>query len=84
MYNKYDPEDCHNYKGISLLNAAYKILSNFILNRLKPQVKGIVSEYQCGFKTWKSTVDHVFMLRQLIEKHYEYNKPLHRLGIYRF
>lgn len=50
IYKKWDPEDCHNYRGISLLNAAYKILSNVILNRLKPYTKEIVGEYQCSFK----------------------------------
>lgn len=44
-------------------------------------MKEIVGEYQCGFKPGKSTVDHVLTLRQLIEKHYEYNKPLNLLFI---
>lgn len=69
----------HNYRGISLLNTANKVLSNIILNRLKPYVNIIVGEYeyQCGFKPAKSIVVHIFTLRQLIEKHYKYNKPLH-------
>jgi len=44
-------------------------------------MKEIVGEYQCGLKPGKSTVDHIFTLRQLIEKHNEYNKPLYPLFI---
>jgi hypothetical protein len=51
------------------------------LNKFKPYAKEIVGEYQCGFKPGKSTVDHMFRRRELIEKHYEYNKPLHLLFI---
>lgn len=46
---------------------------------MKPYVKEIMGE--CGFKQGKSTADHVFMLRQLTEKHLEYNKPLYLLFI---
>lgn len=45
-------------------------------------MKEIVGEYQCGFKPGKSTVDYMFTLRQLIEKRYEHNKPLHLLFIH--
>lgn len=40
-------------------------------------MREIVGEYQWGFKLGKSTVDHVFTAKELIEKHYEYNKLLH-------
>lgn len=79
IYKKGSPEDCHNNRGISLLNAAYKELSNINLNRLKPCVNEKVDKYQCGFKPEKSTVDYIFTLRQLIEKYCEYNKRLHLL-----
>jgi hypothetical protein len=51
--------NCKNYKGISLLNISYKILSNIILNRLKPYAKDIVREYQVGFTAGKSTTDQI-------------------------
>jgi len=33
IYKKGDKTDCGNYKGISLLPATYKILSNLLLSR---------------------------------------------------
>jgi len=40
-----------NYRGISLLDTAYKVLSIAILRRLEMYAMDIVGEYQCGFKT---------------------------------
>jgi hypothetical protein len=34
--NKGDRMDCNNYKGISLLSASYKILSNIFSSRMTP------------------------------------------------
>jgi hypothetical protein len=34
MYNKGD--SCENYRGIALGNAAYKILTNIVLEKIKP------------------------------------------------
>jgi hypothetical protein len=37
-----------NYRGISLLPASYKILSNILVSRLIPYVDKITEDHQCG------------------------------------
>jgi hypothetical protein len=45
-----DKTDRNNYRGISLLSASYKILSNIVLQRLNPYIDEIIGEHQCGFR----------------------------------
>jgi len=40
---------CSNYRGISLLCAAYKIFSNILFHRLIPHVETTIGDYQCGY-----------------------------------
>ena len=62
--------DCGNYRGISLLSIASKILARILLNRhrnsqITPQA---LPETQCGFRSGRSTMDMIFSLRQVQEK----------------
>jgi hypothetical protein len=59
---------CNNYRGISLLSTAYKILSNILLARLTPYVNEVIGNYQCGFRRNRSTTDQIFYIRQIPEK----------------
>jgi len=41
----------------------------------------IETEEQAGFRAGRSTTDHIFCLRQLIEKKMAVNQPLHLLFV---
>jgi hypothetical protein len=81
IYKKGDKTDCNNYRGISLLSNAYKILSNILLARLTPYVNEIIGNHQCGFCRNRSTRDQIFNIRQILEKKWEYNGKVHQLFI---
>ena len=60
---------CDNYRGISLLAIAGKILARVMLNRLIVNMEhGLLPESQCGFRGGRGTVDMIFAARQLQEK----------------
>lgn len=46
-----------------------------------PVTKDIIGDYQCSFISGKSIIDHIFTVKQLFEKHYEFDKDLHMLFI---
>lgn len=81
IYKKGDKKDCKNYRGISVLNTTYKILSFILCERLKPYLNDIIGEYQCGFRPGKSTTDQIFTLRQILEKTHEFRIDTHHLFI---
>jgi hypothetical protein len=37
--------------------------------------------HQCGFRRSRSTTDHIFCIRQILEKKWEYNEAVHQLFI---
>ena len=67
--NKGEKADCSNYRGITLLSVAGKVLARILLNRLKSTIA------EPNLKANKSTTD-IFVLRQLQEKCIEQNKGL--------
>ena len=68
---KGDKTDCNTYRGISLLPTTYKRLSNILLLRLTPYAEEITGDHQCGFRRSRSITDHMFCIRQILEKKWE-------------
>jgi len=81
IYIKGDRMQCKNYRPITLLNVTYKIFATILCNRLSEIMEGKLGEYQVGFQPNRSTVDNIFILRQMYEKYYEYNIELHDIFI---
>ena len=81
IYKKGDKLDCCNYRGITLINAAYKVLSQILCRQLSPHAKRFVGPYQAGFTGARATTDQIFCLRQILEKCREHNMPTHHIFI---
>ena len=69
--------DCSNYRGITLLSIAGKMLARVLLNRLLPLLKNTFQRASGGFRASRSTADMVFALRQMQEKCWEQNMGLY-------
>ena len=65
-----------NYRGIMLLETAYKIVGNLLLARLKPIKEGenLDHEPQCGFRPERGTTDASFSLKQALRKRREHGQ----------
>ena len=69
LHNKKDRTECGNYRGISLVAHASKILLKIIARRLSEYCErvGILPEEQSGFRPNHSTTDMMFVIRRLQE-----------------
>jgi len=81
IYKNGNKRVCTNYRGISLLPTTYKISSNILLSRFTPYAEEIIWDRQCGFRRNSSNTDHMFCIRQIFEKKWEYNEAVHQLFI---
>jgi hypothetical protein len=50
IHKRGDRDRCENYRGIALENAAYKILANILLGKIKPYIDKVMGDYQNGFR----------------------------------
>ncbi|XP_048002484.1 uncharacterized protein LOC125239065 [Leguminivora glycinivorella] len=66
-----------NYRPIALLSQVYKVFSRIITSRISRRLDEYQPKEQAGFRSGYSTVDHIFTVRQVIQKSLEYKLPLH-------
>ena len=66
LHKKGDKTECGNYRGISLVSHAGKVLLKFVARRLSAycEAKGLLQEEQCGFRPNRSTTDMMFVVRR--------------------
>ena len=81
IHKKGDTMECLNYRGVNLLNTAYKILSNILFARISPFAENIIGNYQCGFQKNISTTNQIFTLRQILENTKEFGIEIHHIFI---
>jgi len=56
-----------NLRGITLLSLTSKVLHRILLNRISEAVDENVRNEQAGYRKGRSCIDHIFVLRQILE-----------------
>ena len=69
LHKKGDKTECGNYRGISHVSHAGKVLLKVVARRLSAycEAKGLLPEERCGFRPDRSTTDMMFVVRRLQE-----------------
>ena len=67
---------CQNYRTISLISHASKVMLKILLNRLTPQAETITAEEQAGFRPGRCTTEQIFSLRILCERYLQHKQDL--------
>ena len=76
---KGDALDCTKYRGLRLLEHGFKIYEKVLEEKLRKITH--IGENQFGFRPAKSTIDAIFIVRQLQEKYMEKKKKLYHIFV---
>ena len=79
LHKTKDRTECGNYRGISLVAHAGKVLLKIIANRLSTycEREDILPEEQCGFRPQRPTIDMIFVVRRLHQLARKKSTPLY-------
>ena len=73
---KDDLQKCSNYRTISLISHASKVMPKIIMKRIERKLEAEISVVRAGFTQGRGTRDHIFNLRMIIQKCREFKQPL--------
>lgn len=76
VHKKGDLEKVENYRGITLLDTAYKIYAAVLNERLRKEIreKNILPESQAGFRENRGTIDNAYTLHHVVERELSHKK----------
>jgi hypothetical protein len=77
--NKRDVQNCTNYRWIKLMSHIMKLWERIIEHRLRGVTN--VTENQFGFMLGRSTMETIFLIRQLMKRCREQKKDMHVIFI---
>lgn len=79
IHKKGDKMDPANYRGISFLNAALKLFTTILQDRLVTWMEenNVLSEFQAGFRKTYSTIDQIFSLTNIAQMRMERDTKLY-------
>jgi hypothetical protein len=80
-YTKKGIENDAIIRGICLLSITFKIFAVLLYNRLSKIIEPEIGSYQMGFRPNRSTMDNIFIVKQIYGKCHEYNIDLHNIFI---
>jgi exonuclease III len=72
-----DPENTNNYRGISLISCAFKVLISLMASRLTTatQEAGVISKEQAGFRKREEAVAQATALAEIVRRRWIDGKP---------
>lgn len=76
VFKSGDTTNCDNYRGIAISSCLGKLFTGVLQSRLLQYVEqeNKLSQNQAAFRPGRSTVDHVFTIKSLVNKYVKYQK----------
>merc|ERR1711965_810178 len=65
--NKGSRSEACNYRGLSIMSTCSKIIISVIISRIRSTYERIISNFQYGFRSNRSTTDAIFILQNAIK-----------------
>ena len=76
LQKKHNAVECRDYRTISLISHAAKVILRILNRRIEGKLKGKIGEDQFGFQKGKGTRDAIGVMRVLVERNLEFKKDV--------
>ena len=68
--------NCNNWRGITLLSIPSKVFCIVLISRITDAVDKKLRQEQAGFRKGRGCIDHIFVLRNILEQCHEWQRKL--------